>query len=317
MSVPIAKLTQLPQKSGESKLINLAKQMKAEGQEGLWIEKENLQVKNLSFLGHFGHLKFLKINGVKAGCDAVTQLSELEELSLMYLKQFKCAPLGGLPQLKELGLDFMSITSWNGVEKLVELERLTIYQVSGMPDLAFVTQLARLESLHGQGFKEPTTMPDLSGMHHLTHLWLSELSNLEDIAGVFQAPALKKLVVSSMAKLSPEQLQPAVDHRWTARPTLRRTAVWRRSSKIASVTSSSEKKAAPFGKKPGASTNLNPTSRDRRSRSRGPSLLRRRRNATQFPRDAPKFPGPCTLRADRLLPAKSAIDRRSRAIRGE
>ena len=212
MSVPIAKLTQLPPKSGEAELARLANQMKAEGQDALWIEKEKLAVKNLSFLQDFGHLKFLKLNGVKAGFATVGRLSELEELSLMYLKQFKCATLGELPQLKELGLSYVSITSWEGIEKLADLERLTLYQVSGMPDLAFVARLTRLESLHVQDCKELTSVPDLSGMQHLTHLWLSELPNLENIAGVFHAPALKKLVVSSMAKLSAEQLQPAVDH---------------------------------------------------------------------------------------------------------
>ncbi|HUT12494.1 MAG TPA: hypothetical protein VMY42_18495 [Thermoguttaceae bacterium] len=206
------KTTQLRPQMDEAKLRELAEKMKSSGRESLRIEKAKLGVKDLSFLEHFGHLKSLSISGVEKGFAAVRHLKDLEELGLSYLKQFKCESLRDLPHLKELYLGYMSVASCEGIADLVEVERLMFRSVSGVTDVDFVTQMPRLESLHLEECKGLTCMPDLSGMTHLTHVWLSHLSNLESIEGVFKAPALKKLVVTMTPKLEPEDLQPALSH---------------------------------------------------------------------------------------------------------
>ena len=186
--------------------------MKADGRAGIRVEKGKVGAKDLSFLQHFGHLKYLSINGIKAGLKSLKHLDQLEELSLMNLKQLKCEPLRGLPKLKELSLLSCSIASWNGITDLSMLEELSLYKVSKMPDTQFITQMPRLESVLIEECKELASMPDLSDMSNLTHLWLSHLPNLEDVAGVFKARTLKKLVVTMMPKLEPEDLRPALDH---------------------------------------------------------------------------------------------------------
>jgi len=206
------KTTQLRPQMDEAKLAELAEKMKSDGRESLRIEKAKLGVKDLSFLEHFGHLKFLSISGVQKGFAAVRHLENLEKLGLSYLKQFKCESLRALPHLKELYMGYMSVASYEGIADLVELERLEFRRVSGLTDVDFVTQMPRLELLHCNECKGLTCMPDLSGMPRLTHVCLSELPNLESIEGVFKAPVLKKLIVSMTPRLEPEDLQPALSH---------------------------------------------------------------------------------------------------------
>jgi hypothetical protein len=206
------KMRQLRPQWDLTKLTDLAEEMKAKGQEGLRIDKDKLGVKDLSFLEHFGHLKFLMIYDVKKGTAALKHLTELEELWLMKQRQFNCKPFSDLPQLKELALSYMSFSSWEGITDLVELERLTLANISKLTDVEFITQMPQLISLNIEECPDLTSIPDLSGMTSLTHLSLGELNKLECIDGAFRAPALKKLSLSIMPLIEPEQVKPVLDH---------------------------------------------------------------------------------------------------------
>lgn len=196
----------------ERKLEELAASMKADGRDQLYVRKVTLGVKNLAFLKHFGHLRAIFIEEVKAGLDSLRFLENLEKLSLNRMRQLKCTALRGVAHVRKLYIGFSSLASCEGIEALTNLEELSCYSVAGLANVEFLSELTTLKELELRDCKAVKSLPDLAHLSELTRIDVNGLKDLESIEAVFTAPRLKKLSIGSVPKIEPEALEPALHH---------------------------------------------------------------------------------------------------------
>jgi hypothetical protein len=146
----------------------------------------------LRSIGRFGNLEELYLEGQQKDLEAMGDLKQLAKVTLRSLKLDSIEFLLALPNLWSLGLKLGGAKDLSGLGALTKLKYLELWQILGLTDIGFVSEMTGLQYLSLQSLCRVRTLPDLSRLGSLRRIYLDNLKS--DISVLATGPALEELV---------------------------------------------------------------------------------------------------------------------------
>ncbi len=197
----------------EGGLNQLATEMREKGQEALRVRKSKLGVNNLGFLASFRHVRYLGIEEVSRGIEAVKHLDHLCHLSLMRHKNLNLKFLNDVSlSMESLHIGWSRCREAAAIATRTSLRSLTIDNVKGLEPYEFLAKLERLEYLQLETVGDLASFPDMSAAASLRFVSLTSAPGLTDIRGLAMAPQLETVLIQDTACLPPDNLAVFLNH---------------------------------------------------------------------------------------------------------
>jgi hypothetical protein len=171
---------------------------------------------DLGGLDRFRGMRKLFLEGHTKSIEVLSNLSELEDITLRSITTPDVGYLQPLTKLWSLDTKLGGIKSFSAIEGKDSLKYLELWQVKGLSDLTFISTLAGLQNLFLESLARVNMLPDFRPCGQLRRLVLSNLKSLMDFRPVEFAPVLEEFALSS-GRCDPEDLIPALRN-----PSLRR-----------------------------------------------------------------------------------------------
>lgn len=167
-------------------------------------------------LGRFRRLRQLYIEGHGKDIDVLSDLADLEDVTLRSLTLPNLELLLPLRRLRSLDIKLGGTTDLSPLNQMKQIEYLELWMIRGFSDLSEVSGLTGLRYLFLQALKQVTTLPDVSKCARLERIHLETMKGLTDLGPLRSSPALRDLDLLDMPQLRWQHLTPLVEH-----PTLR------------------------------------------------------------------------------------------------
>lgn len=171
---------------------------------------------SLGFLSRFPMLRTFYLEGHTKDIDVVSELVNLERLTLRSITLPSLYILAALPRLQHLEIKLGGTTNLKALASVETLRYLELWLIRGLADLSVLENMSSLEFLFLQALKNVETLPSLRDLRNLRGVRLETMKGLRDLQSVADAPALEGLAVFDMPKLTIGDFQCFVGH-----PTLR------------------------------------------------------------------------------------------------
>lgn len=171
-------------------------------------------------VAHLHHLRELYIEGPIKDLSAVADLRSVEEITLRSVSMPDLAHFLNLGRLRSLDIKLGGIRDLDLLPELGCLTSLELWRIRGLSNISSVGRISSLETLKLESLRQVTTLPDFSGMTHLTSIELGNMKGLTDMSPLATAPALKELWVWQAEHVQPEAFASLVGH-----PTLERATI--------------------------------------------------------------------------------------------
>lgn len=175
---------------------------------------------SLKVLRNFERLKLLRLKNFVNDLDVVSELVGLETLAIEWMKQFPVEFITKLPALKSIELIDSSLTSYEPLRDLADLQNLDLALVDRFKETAVLPELHSLQKLQLRDLNLVVALPDFAQATKLRRVSLIGFKKLKDITGLSYAPHLEDLVVGGTPNLYPINFQsfaghPTLKHVWT------------------------------------------------------------------------------------------------------
>jgi hypothetical protein len=167
---------------------------------------------SLRFLEHFPALKRLFLDGHSKDFEAVSQLGQLESLTLKSITLPDLSALTRLTRLKSLDIKLGGTKDLSLLPKIGKLRYLELWMVRGLTDLSAVGELDHLQYLFLQALKQVSALPSFRKLRSLRRVRLETMKGLYDLSGIREAPALEELIAVDMRHLTSEAFRPLAGH---------------------------------------------------------------------------------------------------------
>jgi hypothetical protein len=164
---------------------------------------------SIEAIGHFKDLKYLYLEGQQKGIDAVNELPNLEKIVLRSISTRDVSYLRSLEKLWSVDVKLGGIKDFEALTDM-SLKYLELWQVRGLSDLSFVSEIPSLQNLFIQSLRHVTRLPKFKNSLNLRRLYLENLKNLKDVSSVEFAPSLREFVYVLAMNQKPEDLLPVL-----------------------------------------------------------------------------------------------------------
>lgn len=175
---------------------------------------------SLKRLGRFKSLRTLFLETHRKDIDIVSQLTELDDVTLRSITLPDLSVLLPLGKLRSLDIKLGGTKNLGLLPEFKNLEYLELWMVRGLSDISPVSKVASLRFLFLQALKQVTALPDMMGLNRLKRVHIETMKGLRDLTPLRDAPSLEELLIFDMRHLKPEDLAPLVGH-----PKLRRISI--------------------------------------------------------------------------------------------
>lgn len=165
---------------------------------------------DLTVLERFTSLKKLELEGQSKGIAAISQLTELEDLTLRSITLPDLSLLLPMTGLRALDIKLGGTRDLRLLPRIGKLQYLEVWMVKGLTDLSAVGRLPHLRYLFLQALRRVEALPDLSMNKELRRIYIRTMKGLRDLRPLATAPALEQLLLIDMRHLQPEDLRPLV-----------------------------------------------------------------------------------------------------------
>jgi len=163
---------------------------------------------SLSVLERFNSLETLSIRGHRKSLETITQLPELNNLSLCGIKVESLSFLSEIPKLNECSLDLITCEDFYTMGAL-DIKYLAVSEIRKMEDLGFLECLQKLQFLKLSYLKNVTHFPKLSSSDCIRRIIISDMKSLRDVSELFYCSALEELaLIGGLTNLKAEDFQP-------------------------------------------------------------------------------------------------------------
>lgn len=180
---------------------------------GLGATKRQLDLRPLE---RFSGLKWLYLEKQQKGVDVLSQLTELEDLTLRSVTLPDLSLLLPLGSLRSLDIKLGGTNDLGLLPRVGRLRYLERWRIRGLSDVSTVGSLPHLRHLFLQTLPHVTALPDFGEARVLRRIELETMKGIRDLAPIAAAPALEELLLHDMPQLEPDDLRPLLGH-----PTLR------------------------------------------------------------------------------------------------
>ena len=165
-------------------------------------------------ISRFTDLEYLYLEGQQKGIASIACLKKLQDITLRSISTKDVDYLSELENLWSVDIKLGGIKNFDALTTLPKLKYLELWQVRGLSDLSFMSDLPTLQNLFLQSLIQVTKMPNLNRNISLKRIVLENLKGLTDLTALKFAPNLKefKFVGPIAAKLEPEDLLPLLEN---------------------------------------------------------------------------------------------------------
>lgn len=171
---------------------------------------------SMAILGRFPILHELFLEGQSKDIAKMSQLSELEDLTLRSTTLPDLAILVPLRRLWSLDLKLGGTKNLELLPRVGQLKYLELWMIKGLDDISSISGIHTLQYLFVQALRRVTELPDFSRLVNLRRVHIETMKGLTDICKLAVAPGLEELEIYDMPQLNPENFRCLVGH-----PTLR------------------------------------------------------------------------------------------------
>jgi hypothetical protein len=167
---------------------------------------------SLSPLKKFRSLHTLYVEGHIKDIDVLSDLLELQDVTLRSVTTPDLHYLARLPKLWSLDVKLGGIRGFEGIQGKPSIKYLELWQVRGLRDIDVVGTLPGLQNLFVQSLPHVERFPDLSESAALRRIVVENLKGLSDFTALETAPALEEFALLDGLKQTPMQLLPVLSN---------------------------------------------------------------------------------------------------------
>jgi hypothetical protein len=158
----------------------------------------------LDLLSRFQSLTHLYLEGQQRGIEVLSELRNLEDLTLRSVTTESLAYISRLPRLWSLDIKLGGIRNLSAIGGKESIKYLELWQIKGLTDIDVVSSLSGLQFLFLQSLINVSAIPDLSRLYNLRRFRLDNMQGLKDVSAIRHAPALQELQHISAQNIQPE-----------------------------------------------------------------------------------------------------------------
>jgi hypothetical protein len=172
---------------------------------------------SLAPLSRFRSLRCLSLEGHTKSIEVLSELQNLEDLTLRSITTPDLAYLAPLSNLWSLDIKLGGIRDFTGVTGKTSIKYLELWQIRKLSDVSFISTLTGLQNLWLESLANVASFPAVADCKELRRILILNLKTLHDFAAIEFAPALEEFQLIEGIKLTAEGLLPVLRN-----PTVRR-----------------------------------------------------------------------------------------------
>jgi hypothetical protein len=176
----------------------------------LSIEKTSSKKPSIEVIKRFTNLRYLYLEGHEKGIEVVKSLKKLEKIVLRSISTKDLSYLEELDNLWSVDIKLGGIKQFNSLTKVQNLKYLELWQIKGLGDLQFISEIKSLQHLFIQSLKQVTVFPNLENLKKLKRLSLENLKGLTDLTALEFIPNLEDFLYVLAENQQPENLIPVL-----------------------------------------------------------------------------------------------------------
>jgi hypothetical protein len=176
---------------------------------------------SLGPLSRFRSLKELYLEGHSKEIDVISDLPELEDITLRSITTPDLEFLSNLRKLWSLDIKLGGIRDFRGILGKESIKYLELWQVRELLEIDVVSTLPGLQNLFLQSLPKITKFPQLVKSDRLRRIVVENLKGLTDFTPLQSAPALEEFALLDGKQQTPTQLLPVLNN-----PSLRRICAY-------------------------------------------------------------------------------------------
>ncbi len=174
---------------------------------------------SLAPLCRFRSLRVLYLEGHTKDIEVLSDLPELEEITLRSITTPDLGYLAQLPKLWSLDIKLGGIRGFEGIEGKESIKYLELWQVRELRDIKVVGTLSGLQNLFLQSLPHVELFPCLRDSAALRRVVIENMKGLRDFTALESAPTLEEFALLDGRKQTPQQLLPVLNNPRVSRVT--------------------------------------------------------------------------------------------------
>lgn len=167
---------------------------------------------SLAPLSKFRSLRVLYLEGQSKDIEVLSELPDLEDVTLRSITTPDLTYLARLSKLWSLDIKLGGIRNFKGIEGKQSIKYLELWQVRDLHDINVVEALPGLQNLFLQSLPHVESLPLLRDSIALRRVVVQNLKGLRDFTALETAPALEEFALLEGNKQTPQQLLPVLSN---------------------------------------------------------------------------------------------------------
>lgn len=159
----------------------------------MWLTQTKSKKPDLSPLSRFVNLQSLCLAGQQKSIEIVSQLTSIEELTLISVALKSLDFIRALPQLNSFALSLGGTKNLSALSGMSALKKLELWKILGLENIEVVSSLTGLETILLQSLIRVSSLPPLDKLINLRKVVLDDMKGLTDISALTTAPVLNEL----------------------------------------------------------------------------------------------------------------------------
>ncbi|NQX56790.1 hypothetical protein HQN86_24445 [Pedobacter panaciterrae] len=178
----------------------------------LILQQSKSKKPRIDSIARFEDLEYLYLEGQQKGIEAISHLKKLERIVLRSISVPNLEVLSDLKELWSVDIKLGGIKNFNALKNLPNLKYLELWQIRGLADLSFISELNGLQNLFVQALPQVERVPELKNLTALRRIYLENLKGLKDLFSLRSAPALEEFTYVLAQNQEPENLIPVLEN---------------------------------------------------------------------------------------------------------
>ncbi len=163
---------------------------------------------DLSPLSRFISLREISLEGQQKNIKVLSQLSDLQQVTLRSISTPDLSYLRPLPRMWSLDIKLGGIKDLHAIAGMENIKYFELWQVRALSDISVISGLTGLQHLFLQSLPRITTLPSLMHLKKLRRISLENMQGLKDMSALEHAPVLEEFIHIAAENMQPEDYLP-------------------------------------------------------------------------------------------------------------
>lgn len=187
----------------------------------LYLEKTKSKKPKISMISRFSQLESLYLESQQKGIEVINSLKKLKKITLRSITTRNLEYLENLNELWRIELKLGGIKEFDSLKKIPNLKYLELWQIRGLNNLNFISELFKLQMLSLQSLRNVESFPDLSNLNYLRRVGLENMKNLNSLERFRNCKNLKEFIFYDASNFEPKSILPLLEN-----PSLENISCW-------------------------------------------------------------------------------------------